>query len=110
MIGQPNQCFVMFNHDHRVTSIAQTNDRVGQRLHIGRMQTSGRFIQDVEHVYQTATQRRRQCHTLSFTTGKRSQSPIQLQVAQTDCLQKTNSVANLSKRLRGNLFLTRWQF
>jgi len=72
----------MFDNDDRVASVDQALQDVQQALHIGKMQSRGRFIQDIHCAARCAAGKFRcQLDALSFTARERRSGLTQAHIA-----------------------------
>ncbi|CAH0326741.1 hypothetical protein SRABI106_04759 [Rahnella aquatilis] len=71
MVGSADRVFVVLDHNHRVTEVAQVDQGFQQTLVVALMQADRRLIQHVHHAHQTGTNLARQTDTLGFAAGQR---------------------------------------
>ena len=60
--------FIMFDDNDRVTYVAQALQRFQQALIVAVMESDGRFVQNVEHTYQTRADLAGQANPLRLPT------------------------------------------
>src|SRR6266545_1100449 len=75
---------VMFNHDHRVTCVAQLHQNLQQFFDIDEMQSGRRFIEDVKRPASRLFRKLRcQLYALGFSAGKGRSGLTKSQITQT---------------------------
>ena len=72
----------MFDHDHRVTQVAQSRQRAEQALIVALMQSDRGFVEHVHHADQARTDLAGQTDALCFATGQRVGLAFQGEVIQ----------------------------
>ena len=79
----------MLNDHHRVASFRQSAEDLHQLVHIGKMQTGGRFIQNVDCPSGTpAGELRRQLDALCLAAGQLRRRLSQLDIAEADIIER----------------------
>src|SRR5262245_54470519 len=91
----------MLDYNHGVAKRDQALQNIQQFLHVGKVQTSGRLVKDVDRTASRALRKfLRQFDSLSFTAGKRGRRLPQLDVPQTDIEQGLQLWLNLRNVLQ----------
>ncbi len=55
IVSRKDGILVMFNHDNRITEVAQMTQRIEKTRIIALMQANGRFIQNIQHARKPRT-------------------------------------------------------
>ena len=95
----------MFHHDDRVAQISQFSERLEQPSVVARMQSDGRFVQDVQDTGQSAADLTGKADALCLTSRQRRQRACQRQVVQTDIDQERQSSGRLLEQVARDLLL-----
>ena len=74
----------MFHNHQGVAGAAQALHDGVHAIHILRMQTDGRFIENEQRIDQRGTERRSQVDTLNFSAGKRAALAVKVEITETD--------------------------
>ena len=82
-------------------------ERTEKPVVVARMQTDGRFVENVQHAAKARTDLRGQANALRFAAGERGGRAIQAEIAETDGQQKIEALGDLFQRPAGNLSLAR---
>ncbi len=110
VIGAFDGFGIVFDHQHGVAQIAQPRERIEQTIVIARMQSDGRFVQNIQHAAQFRADLRGQADALGFAARKRRGGPRQAQIIKPDGGEKLQPIANFFHHARGNLLLALVQF
>ena len=78
----------MFDHNNRVTHIAQLFQTADKTLVIALVQADRRLIQYIQHIHQPAAYLRGQSDTLTLAAGQALTATTQTQITQSDCLHE----------------------
>ena len=93
-VGRPHHRRVMLHHHQRVASIAQAQHRLGDAVHVARVQADAGLVQHEQGVDQRGAQRRRQVDALHLAATQGAALPVQRQVADADIAQIAQPVAD----------------
>ena len=94
VVGGENGVFVMFDHDHRITEIAQMPQRVEQARIVALVQADRRLVQHVEHAGQAGADLRGESYALALAARKRAGIARQGEVVQADIIEKAQPLAD----------------
>src|SRR5690606_29832520 len=75
--------FVVLDHDHRVSLIAQVAQTFEQHRVVARMQTDRGLVENVYDPHQPAADLAGEPNSLTFSTRQRRSGPIESEVVQT---------------------------
>ncbi len=109
MIRTADGVFVVFDHDHRVALALQGVQRVQQQPVVARMQADGRFVEDVADAAQIGTELGGQADALRFAARQCRRGAVKRQIAETDLLQKRQTVADLGQDVATDLRLAAFE-
>jgi hypothetical protein len=56
LVGGRHDGRIVFHDEHGVAGVPQPDQQRGHRVDVGRVQSGGRFVEDVEHLDQAAAQ------------------------------------------------------
>ena len=87
-VGRLHQLRFVLHDDDGIPQVPQLLNHSDQLPRIARMQSDGRFIQNVKRVHQLRSEAGRQADPFGLTTGKRAHRTIQVQITQSDLAQK----------------------
>ncbi|MNN52649.1 hypothetical protein D3C81_1673610 [compost metagenome] len=88
VVSQANGVFVVLDHDHGVTQIAQVVQGGEQAVVVALMKTDGRLIKDIHHPDQPRTNLAGKADPLRFAAGQGVGTAIQGEVIQANVDQK----------------------
>ncbi len=57
LVGGPNDCLLMLDHDHGVAAFAEFSDRAEELVDVAGMQPDRRLVEHVEHSHQAGPER-----------------------------------------------------
>ena len=100
LIGGAHRVFVVFHYYDRVALIAEPLERCQQPVVIARVQANRRFVENVEHADQSATDLAGEPNPLRFAARERRCRPIERQVVEPDVRQEAEPSADLLEHLR----------
>ena len=101
-IRTPHRLIVMFDHEQRVTLVAQSDQRVEQGLVVTGMEADGRFIEHIQDAAQVAAKLSRQANALRLATAERIGTAVELQIAKSDLLHEVQSLLDLVRDVASN--------
>src|SRR5690349_9688078 len=104
VISAANSLLVVFDHEYRVTEIAQRRKCFQQLLIVARMQPDRWFVEHVKNAAQLRSDLRRETDALAFAARQRRRRTIESQIAKSDGLEETKTVLDLAQYPAGDLF------
>ena len=105
IIGLANNLRVVLDHHDRIPVVAQVLQNTDQTLTVARMQANRRFVQNIQGVDQSGTNRRGQVHPFQLAAGQGAGLPVQGQVFHADLDQIAQAFPNLVQHELGDLLL-----
>ena len=100
----------MLDHHNRIAEIPQLFQRLQQSSVVARMQSDGRFIQNIEHSSQSSSNLTCQANSLRLTTGQCGKRPAECQIVQTDIDQERQPTCCFGQQVTRDSLLCRCQF
>ncbi len=100
----------MFDHQNRVSQVAQTFQDADQTMRVARVQADRRLIQNIERAYQMRAERCCQLDALRLAAREGRGESIERQIIQTDFVKKSQTLPNLFENFLGDRCLLRAQF
>jgi hypothetical protein len=97
VIGTAHGFLIVFDDNERVPARAKLSERGEELFIVARMQTDGRFVENVEHAAEVGTQLRREPDALRFAAGQRRDGTMKMQIAESDFSEEFQSFANFRK-------------
>ena len=94
MVGGPHRVFVVFDDDDRVAEVAELGERIEQALVVARVEADRRFVEDVEHADEAATDLAGEADALRLAAGERGRGAVEREVFETDVLQEAEAAAD----------------
>src|SRR5947199_297231 len=79
-----NGVFVMLNHEHGISEIAQAGEGGQEAIVVALMQADARFVENVEDADQARADLRGEANALGFAAAERAAFAIQREIAETD--------------------------
>ncbi len=80
-VGRQHHGRVVFHHHQRIARIAQAQHRLGDAVHVARVQADAGLVQHEQCVHQRGAQRRGQVDALHLAARERAALPVQREVA-----------------------------
>jgi hypothetical protein len=99
LVRASNRFFVVLHHEQGVAARLQGGEHVEKDPIVARVQTNGRFVQDVADALQGGAQLGGQANSLGLATRKGRSRSIEAQVAQADVAQETKPGLNLRQQI-----------
>src|ERR1700730_16398525 len=94
VVGPPHRFVVVLDDDERVSFFAERGESVEQAQVVARMQTNGRFVQNVEHAAQIGAELRRESDPLRFAAAQRSCRATQREITEPDIFHEAQTLPN----------------
>ena len=94
----------MFDDDHRVALDCQLSQDAGERCRVTRVETDGRFVEDVERADQAGAELIGQGCALGFSSRERAGLTGERQIAEAHAEEKAKLGRQLPENVAGNLF------
>ena len=91
MRGAPDGVFIVFKHQPRVALGLEFRQRIEQDAVVARMQTDGRFIEDVADAAQVGAELRGEPDTLRFATRQGRCGTIEREITESDPIEEVES-------------------
>ena len=88
VVSRKNKLPIVLHHHHGVAALLKFPHGCNDSFCVGRMETGGRFIKDIQRVDQTGTQRRCKRRTLRLTAGKCPHAAIERQIVHAAVFQE----------------------
>ena len=105
VIRGADRFFIMLDHDHRISEIAEPAERRQQPGIVALMQSDAWFIEHIENSGQPGADLGGQPDPLCFTAGKRPTLPIERKIIQSDFDQELESRIDLPHDIGHDLAL-----
>src|SRR5947209_10198453 len=102
-VGRAHRVLVVLDDDQRVADVAQRLQRGQKPVVVALVQPDRRFVQNVEHADERRADLRRQADPLRLPARERRRAARQVQVAQSDVLEKAEPRADLLEDLLRDL-------
>ena len=104
-VGGADGVFVMFDDDHRITQVAQAEQRRQKAFVVPLVQADGQFIQYVKHAGQAGADLRCQPDALAFAAGQGAGRARKAEVFQPDVHQEAEPVVDFAQDAPGDLLM-----
>ena len=109
-VGGTHDVGIVLNHQDRVSQVAQIMQDIDEPVSVARVQSDGRFVEDIERADQPRAQRSRQLNTLRLTAGKSGRKAVQCEIFQPYIIEKPEPLAKFLQQLVCNVGFLRTQF
>ena len=94
IIGCANDLFLMFDHQQRISFVAQVVHYPHQLADIARVQPDARLVHDKQSVHQRRTKACREIHPLDFAAAQRARRTIESEITDADLAEIIQARAN----------------
>ena len=103
IVGGLHHLAVVFDDDHRVALDCQLSQNAGERRGVTRVETDGRFVEDVERADQTGAELIGQGCSLGLSSRERAGLAGECQIAEAHAEEKAKLGRQLSENVAGDL-------
>src|SRR5688500_9305582 len=109
VVGGFDRGRIVLDDEDRVSRIAQPVQQAEEPVHVARMQSNRRLVENIQSVDELRSQRVGQADSLRFAAGKRLRTAVERQIVETDVAKKANTFPRFAQDRFGNRLLERRQ-
>ena len=107
VIGAANGVFVVLDDEHGVAEIAKLFEGVKEAVIVARVESNGRFIQNVQDATKARADLRGQADALRFATGESGGGTFQAEITEADSEKKVQTFRDFAERPGSDFLLAR---